>query len=111
MDLQAVFCTTEWCPDKHKRGAGNIVWHSRKRPRCKCTTCGRTFAYRHGTPFAGLRRAEWELVLVVTLISYGCPIAAIVAAFDWDERTVRCWMQRAEHRGKVFTITKPDDWT
>lgn len=102
MDLQTVFCTTEWCPDKHKRGTGNIVWHSRKRPRCKCTTCGRTFAYRRDTPFAGLRRGEGELVLVVTLVSYGCPIAAIVAAFGMDARTVRRWMQQTGAHGERF---------
>ena len=29
---------------------------------------------------------------VVTLLAYGCPCQAIVAAFDLDERTVRDWL-------------------
>jgi hypothetical protein len=37
---------------------------------------------------AGLRKAEELIVLVVTLLSYGCPRQAIVHAFGLDERTV-----------------------
>jgi hypothetical protein len=35
------------------------------------------------------------VVLVVTLIAYGCPIQAVVVAFQVDERTVRSWLERA----------------
>jgi transposase-like protein len=31
----------------------------------------------------------------VTLLAYGCPIQAIVAAFGLDERTVVSWQERA----------------
>jgi transposase-like protein len=35
---------------------------------------------------------------MITLLSYGCPLQAIVAAFSVDERTVASWEQRAgEH--------------
>lgn len=34
-------------------------------------------------------------MLVVTLISHGCPIHAVVAAFELDERTVRSWLHKA----------------
>jgi len=34
-------------------------------------------------------------VLVLTLLSHGCPRQAIVAALGFDERTVRRWEQRA----------------
>jgi hypothetical protein len=70
-------------------GKGNIVIHSQKDKRCKCTVCGKTFTVTKGTPFYRARKAQWEMVLVITLLAYGCPIAAIVAAFGWDERTVR----------------------
>ena len=39
--------------------------------------------------FAGLRKAEELIALVVTLLSYGCPRQAIVHAFGLDERTAR----------------------
>jgi transposase-like protein len=34
-------------------------------------------------------------VLVTTLLAYGGPVQAIVAAFGLDERTVRAWLRRA----------------
>lgn len=42
------------------------------------------------------------VVQVVTLLAYGCPIQAIVAAFGFDARTVVQWQQRAgEHCQRV----------
>ena len=45
----------------------------------------------------GLRKEEEQIVVVVTLLSYGCPCQAIVHAFGLDERTVARWQQRAGH--------------
>jgi hypothetical protein len=38
--------------------------------------------------FEGLRKPKALIVIVVTLLAYGCPIQAIVQAFGLDERTV-----------------------
>jgi transposase-like protein len=35
------------------------------------------------------------VVAVMTLLSYGCPLQAIVAAFDLDERTVARWQRES----------------
>ena len=35
------------------------------------------------------------IVIVVTLLSYGCPVQAIVQAFGLDERTVASWRDRS----------------
>jgi hypothetical protein len=35
------------------------------------------------------------VLLVLTLLAYGCPVQAIVVAFGFDERTVKGWWQRA----------------
>jgi IS1 family transposase len=43
----------------------------------------------------GLRKPTEIIVIVVTLLSYGCPVQAIVHAFDLDERTVAGWRDRA----------------
>lgn len=102
MNLQAVFCPNPGCRDKYVKGKGNIISHGQKRPRCKCTSCGRTFAYTRGTPFFGLRSEVSEIVCVVTLVAYGCPVAAIVAAFERDERTIAHWLQRCGHHAEVF---------
>jgi IS1 family transposase len=43
----------------------------------------------------GLRKPTDLIVIVVTLVAYGCPIQAIVHAFGLDERTVASWRDRA----------------
>ena len=45
--------------------------------------------------FEGLRKPTELIVIVVTLLAYGCPVQAIVQAFDLDERTVASWRDRA----------------
>jgi transposase-like protein len=45
----------------------------------------------------GIKTGHEVVVLVVTLLAYGCPVQAIVAAFDLDERTVRRWYLKAGH--------------
>jgi IS1 family transposase len=45
--------------------------------------------------FEGLRKPVELIVIVVTLLSYGCPVQAIVHAFGLDERTVADWRDRA----------------
>jgi IS1 family transposase len=76
-------------------GAGTITIHDRKRRRYRCKTCRKTFSERRGTLFFGLRKPTEVIVVVVTLLSYGCPIQAIVHAFGFDERTVAAWRDRA----------------
>ncbi len=52
--------------------------------------------------FAGLRKPTALIVIVVTLLAYGCPLQAIVHAFELDERTVAHWRDRAgSHCEKV----------
>ena len=36
----------------------------------------------------GLRKLTELIVIVVTLLAYGCPLQAIVHAYELDERTV-----------------------
>ena len=43
----------------------------------------------------GLRTPTELIVIVVILLSYGCPIQAIVHAYGLDERTVADWQKRA----------------
>src|SRR5450755_3245565 len=57
--------------------------------------CQKTFSARHGTMLEGLRKPSDVIVIVVTLLAYGCPLQAIVHAFELDERTVANWRDRA----------------
>jgi hypothetical protein len=53
------------------------------------------FAATRDTPFYRLHKLAELAVLVLTLLSHGCPTQAIVAAFGLDERTVARWLARA----------------
>lgn len=49
---------------------------------------------------AGLRKPSELIVMVITLLAYGCPLQAIVHAYGLDERTVASWRQRAGNHCK-----------
>ena len=56
----------------------------------------------------GLRKPTELIVVVVTLLAYGCPIQAIVHAFGLDERTVASWRDRAgKHCQQVHQALVP----
>ena len=82
MDPQTQFCHNLGCPARGSVGQGNIQIHSRADRRYKCTTCGRTFA-------------ATRITLALSLLTHGCPLQAIVAAFGFDERTVAAWQEQA----------------
>ena len=112
MDPQTQFCPNMSCPARGKSGQGNIVVHSRKEARYKCTQCGKTFASTTGTPFYRLHHSLDLVTCVVTLIAFGCPVQAIVAAFGLDERTVMDWQARAgQHCQRVHQhlVEQPRD--
>jgi transposase-like protein/IS1 family transposase len=95
MDASQVFCPNENCKARGQIGQGNLVSHGTARPRYRCKSCGKTFSAQAGTLFEGLRKPKMLIVIVVTLLAYGCPIQAIVQAFGLDERTVASWRDRA----------------
>jgi transposase-like protein len=80
----------------------NIGIHSHQERRYKCHDCGRTFAETKGTMFYGLQYPMWVVLLVVTLLAHGCPVAAIVVAFHLDERTVLLWLHKAGLHAKTL---------
>ena len=95
MDPQSVFCPNPDCPARGQVNKGNIGVHSRAERRYRCHLCHGTFVARQGTALYRLRTDEGRVRQVVTLLAYGCPMAAVVQAFELDERTVRDWWQRA----------------
>jgi transposase-like protein len=95
MDPQQQFCRNRACRAYGRKGEGHVVIHSRAERRYQCKRCRRTFAETVGTALHRLRTGQAEVVLVVTLLAYGCPVQAIVAAFGLDERTVARWQARA----------------
>lgn len=95
MNPQQQFCPNVGCHASGRVGGGNIVIHSQKQRRYKCKCCGKTFSETHGTSLYRVKKASELFVLVVTLLSHGCPVQAIVVAFSLDERTVRNWLHKA----------------
>jgi transposase-like protein len=95
MNASLQFCPNLTCKARGQVGQGNIVVHGRTRPRYQCKTCGRTFSAKVGTALEGLRKPTELIVIVITLLAYGCPLQAIVHAFDLDERTVASWRDLA----------------
>jgi transposase-like protein/IS1 family transposase len=102
MDASNQFCPNEACSARGKIGEGNIRIHSYQPQRYRCRTCNKTFSARRGTMMEGLRKPEELIIIVVTLLAYGCPLQAIVRAYGLDERTVADWQRRAgEHCQQV----------
>jgi transposase-like protein len=99
MDPYRQFCHNPACPARGQVGQGNIRIHSRTEQRYRCRTCRQTFAATAGTPFYRLQRPTALVTVVLTLLSHGCPLQAIVAAFALDERTVASWLARAGAHG------------
>ena len=95
MNPSLQFCPNETCLARGKVGEGNIRIHDRTRQRYRCQQCRYTFSARRGTMLEGLRKPTELIVIVVTLLAYGCPVQAIVHAYDLDERTVARWRDRA----------------
>jgi transposase-like protein len=95
IDPQSVFCPNLDCPARGQIGEGNIRIHARKPPRYRCSVCGKTFSERTGTIFFRRRTDEQTITQVVTLVSHGCPVPAIEAAYGFQAQTVREWVDRS----------------
>ncbi len=95
MKLEKIFCLNPECPARGQCGKGNVQVHSLKEKRCYCAVCEQTFSVTKGSLFYRLKTEPQTVVLVLTLLAYGCPLQAIVVAFGFDERTVKNWWRRA----------------
>lgn len=102
MHPQPLFCSNPACPSRGCTEGGNIIVHDSLKGRYKCKVCHKTFTASKGTVLYRLQTQEAIVVLVLALLSYGCPLQAIVRAFGFDERTVARWQKRAGmHSQKV----------
>jgi transposase-like protein len=95
MDPRNRFCHNQRCWAYGRAGEDHIVIHSQKERRYKCKRCHKTFSQTKGTAFYRVHNSHEVMVAVVTLLAYGCPIQAIVAAFSLDERTVCRWQKES----------------
>jgi len=98
MEEPAMDASLITCP--HCGEAERIGIHQATERRYQCHGCGKTFAETQGTVLAGLHYPSWVVVLVLTLLAHGCPVAAIVAGLMVDERTVLAWLGKAGRQGQ-----------
>ncbi len=77
MEPSEQFCPNPTCCARGHKGQGNIIIPDRKRQRYRCKNCKQTFSARRGTMLEGLRKPTELIVIVVTLLAYGCPVQAI----------------------------------
>ena len=90
------------CPTPACGASGRIGVHSYQKRQYNCHACGTTFAETVGTPLSGLKHPRHVVVTVLTLLAYGCPSPAIVAAFTVDERTGADWQQKAGQHARAI---------
>jgi transposase-like protein len=96
-EIRPELCICPHCQEGERLGV-----HQRAEGLLICHACQKTFAWSHGTAFAGAKFPLWVIVLVLTLVGHGCPVSAIVAAFGLDERTVAAWRAKAgKHAQRV----------
>jgi len=95
MNPQGIFCPNIACPARGQAGKGNIHVHSQRDKRFICDVCQDTFVTSKGTIFYCLRHDPQTVLCVIILLANGCPLQAIVKAFELDERTVKDWHDRA----------------
>ena len=93
------------CPKSDCGASDQIGIHSHKERRYICHTCHRTFAETSGTMLYGLKQPIWLVLVVLSLLAYGCPIPAMVATFALDERTVADWQRNAGQHAKTVHET------
>jgi hypothetical protein len=91
MNPQRRWCHNRGCRAYGRTGEGHVVIHSRKERRYQCKRCKKTFTETRDTALYRMHKPRWLVLAVVTLLAHGCPVQAIVAAFELDERTVARW--------------------
>ena len=81
-----------WCHNRRCRaygrpGEGHIVIHSQEKSAATNVKGAVAPSESTDTAFYRIHKPKWLVLAVVTLLAYGCPVQAIVAAFGIDERT------------------------
>lgn len=105
-DASQAFCPNLDSPARGKIGAGNIVSHGKERERYTCKMCKKTFGAYQGTMFKGLRKPEELMVIVVTLLAYGCPLKRLCMPCTWTNEQRPDGKSERESIDKRFTAIR-----
>lgn len=102
MNQPPLFCPNPVCPASGGQGLTNIRPHAPKENRWRCSVCCQTFVANKGTVFYRKRNPLELIVIVITLITNGCPVAAICAAFDLQAPTVNAWLEQSGQHAQAL---------
>ena len=77
--LSRFCCLNSECPDRGKRGAGNLsvcdhYGPNKQRRLLRCSTCKKRFSERQGTPLFGSTLPEDKALAVLAHIQEGCGV-------------------------------------
>src|ERR671933_456720 len=95
MNPHAVWCPNVACPASGQAGQGNIGIHSNKERRYRCHVCHKTFGARTGTLLHRRRTDAARIIVVITLVRWGCPLVALEHAYGLQPQTIRTWLEAA----------------
>jgi transposase-like protein len=93
-DLRRFCCLNPDCPDRGKRGAGNVVPRGfygpgKSRRLLGCKTCQRRFSERRGTPLFHCHLPADKAVAVLEHLNDGCGVRQTARLVKVQPRTVR----------------------
>ena len=80
MDPHRQRCRKLACRAYGRAGQGHVVIHRRAERRYQGKRCRRTFVRPAATGLDRRRAGRDEVVVVLTVLAYGCPVRPIVAA-------------------------------
>ena len=91
VDPKKEFCSNQNCPDRGKKGVGNIVRYGHDKndkQRFKCNTCGSVFVETKNTVFYNRRLSEDQIILICKLLVEKNGIRAIERIMEIHRDTI-----------------------
>ncbi len=103
-DLTTLCCVNAKCPDRGKRGEGNLtvrkVYGKDRIQFLRCTSCGEEFSERKGTPLFNMKLAREKAVSVLEHVQEGVGVRATGRLAKVDKDTVCRLLARAGRHAK-----------
>ncbi|MFH0820192.1 MAG: helix-turn-helix domain-containing protein [Candidatus Peregrinibacteria bacterium] len=87
-------CPNSSCALHERSLEGNILIHSRKRPRLKCKSCGKTWAAHRHEIYYGLRTATEKIEKAIALLEQGLSIRQVARRVRASPSSVHRWKLR-----------------
>lgn len=94
ISIRRQYCPNPSCPVYQKQAQGNIVIHSQKHKRLKCSRCKTSWGIRRGTLMYGLHSDPKKVELALERIKQGISLRKIAQILNISPSTVHRWKKR-----------------